>query len=96
MYFIYLFEQSEGATDKKTETDESKQYASEQLPRHLVIYVVSALIVVCSAVWLSFVSDDLAVEMGWDASFMGTQFLAAATSLPELATSFAASTHRRS
>ena len=55
-----------------------------------MIYVVSALIVVGSAVWLSFVSDDLAVEMGWDASFMGTQFLAAATSLPELATSFAA------
>ena len=85
MYFIYLFEQSEAATDQKTETDESKQYGSEQLPRHLVIYVVSALIVVGSAVWLSFVSDDLAVEMGWDASFMGTQFLAAATSLPELA-----------
>ena len=84
------FEQSEGATDKKTETDESKQYAAEQLPRHLVIYVVSALIVVGSAVWLSFVSDDLADAMGWDASFMGTQFLAAATSLPELATSFAA------
>ena len=91
MYFIYLFEQGESASDKAPEKDDdSGQYASERLPRHLVIYVVSALIVVGAAVWLSFVSDDLAVEMGWDASFMGTQFLAAATSLPELATSFAA------
>ena len=91
MYFIYLFEQSKGASDKAPEKDDdSGQYASERLPRHLVIYVFSALVVVGAAVWLSFVSDDLAVEMGWDASFMGTQFLAAATSLPELATSFAA------
>ena len=90
MYFIYLFEKSDEATDKAPDSDDSDKYASEHLPRHLVIYVVSALIVVVSAVWLSFVSDDLAIEMGWDASFMGTQFLAAATSLPELATSFAA------
>lgn len=90
MYFIYLFEKSDDATDKAPESDDSEKYASERLPRHLVIYVVSALIVVGSAVWLSFVSDELAIKMGWDASFMGTQFLAAATSLPELATSFAA------
>ncbi len=90
MYFVYQFEQSEDATDKVPQKDDSEQYSSERLPRHLMIYTVSALVVVGSAVWLSFVSDDLAVRMGWDASFMGTQFLAAATSLPELATSFAA------
>lgn len=90
MYFIYLFEQRDEASDRAPANDDSEKYASERLPLHLVIYAVSALIVVGTAVWLSFVSDDLAVKMGWDASFMGTQFLAAATSLPELATSFAA------
>ena len=90
MYFIYLFEQRDEASDRAPTNDASEKYASERLPLHLVIYAVSALIVVGTAVWLSFVSDDLAVKMGWDASFMGTQFLAAATSLPELATSFAA------
>lgn len=90
MYFIYLFEQRDEASDRSPANDDSEKYASERLPLHLVIYAVSALIVVGTAVWLSFVSDDLAVKMGWDASFMGTQFLAAATSLPELATSFAA------
>ena len=90
LYFIYLFEQRQDAGESGPANDESGRYASERLPRHLVIYTISALVVVGAAVWLSIVSDDLAVEMGWDASFMGTQFLAAATSLPELATSFAA------
>ncbi len=90
MYFIYLFEKMQDPGEDEAADGEDGKYASEKLPRHLVIYVASALIVVGAAVWLSFVSDDLAVEMGWDASFMGTQFLAAATSLPELATSFAA------
>ncbi len=90
MYLIYLFEQRPDSGEGGTANDHSERYASERLPRRIVIYAVSALVVVGAAVWLSFVSDDLAIEMGWDASFMGTQFLAAATSLPELATSFAA------
>ena len=90
MYFVYLFEQRQGLGDDGPPSAEPEGYASEWLPRHIAIYTVMALVVVGSAVWLSFVADDLAVEMGWDASFMGTQFLAAATSLPELSTSFAA------
>ena len=90
MYLIYLFEQKQGAGEGGTANDQPERYASQRLPWHIVIYAGSALVVVAAAVWLSFVSDDLAVEMGWDASFMGTQFLAAATSLPELATSSAA------
>ena len=90
MYFIYLFEQKQDPGESPTANGDSGKYATENLPRHIVVYAVAALVVVGAAVWLSFVSDDLAIEMGWDASFMGTQFLAAATSLPELATSFAA------
>ena len=90
MYFVYLFEQRQGKDNDEGAAAEPERYASEWLPRHIVIYAVMALVVVGAAVWLSFVADDLAVEMGWEASFMGTQFLAAATSLPELSTSFAA------
>ena len=43
-----------------------------------------------TAVWLAHTGDQLAEEMGWEASFVGTQFLALSTSLPELAASFAA------
>ena len=90
LYFIYLFERRKDSGDDETAAGETELYASEGLPRHFVIYTVTALVVVGAAVWLSYVSDELAVEMGWNASFMGTQFLAAATSLPELSTSFAA------
>ena len=90
MYLIYLFEQKQGAGKGGTANDQPERYASQRLPRHIVIYAAAALMVVGAAIRLSFLGDDLAVEMGWDASFIGTQFLAAATSLPELATSIAA------
>ncbi len=90
MYFIYLFGKKQEQEADDQVHDEPKQYESARLSRHIVVYAISATIVVAAAVWLSVVGDELAVKMGWDASFMGTQFLAAATSLPELATSFAA------
>ena len=90
MYFIYIFGKRQDSSDDGTASEEQDKYASKRLPLHLVIYTVTALTIVCAAVWLSYVSDEVAVKMGWNASFMGTQFLAAATSLPELATSFAA------
>ena len=40
--------------------------------------------------WLANSGDGIADAMGWEASFVGTQFLAFSTSLPELAASFAA------
>ena len=90
MYFIYLFGRTQDSGDDRTADGAPGRYASERLPLHFAIYTFAALVVVSGAVWLSFVGDKLAIEMGWQASFMGTQFLAAATSLPELSTSFAA------
>ena len=43
-----------------------------------------------AAIWLSITGEKITEEMGWEASFVGTQFLAFSTSLPELAASFAA------
>ena len=52
--------------------------------------MVSAALVVGAAIWLANSGDRIAETMGLEASFVGTQFLAFSTSLPELATSFAA------
>ena len=65
-------------------------YEGESLRRAFAVYAVSAAVVVGAAVWLAYAADAVASEMGWAASFMGTQFLAFSTSLPELAASFAA------
>ncbi len=53
-------------------------------------YGLAAVTVVIAAIWLASIGDGLATELGIERSFVGTQFLALSTSLPELATSVAA------
>ena len=91
MYLIYRAEHGESAaaSDHQASHGESN-YPDESLLRASVTYVVTASIVVGAAIWLAHTGDRVADAMGWEASFMGTQFLALSTSLPELAASFAA------
>ena len=98
MYLIYRFEQrprgagDRGEEEAQRDTTENgeHQYADASLSRASVTYLLAAAVVVGAAVFLSFTGDRIAKEMGWEASFVGTQFLAFSTSLPELAASFAA------
>jgi cation:H+ antiporter len=83
MFIFYRADQS--STDGELEDE-----PSQSLRRAFGIYGISAAVVVGAAVWLSFVGDSLAVELGLERSFIGTQFLALSTSLPELAASIAA------
>ncbi|MGE0716330.1 MAG: sodium:calcium antiporter [Alphaproteobacteria bacterium] len=53
-------------------------------------YAVAALVVVAAGIWLPFVGEALAEEMGWRRSFVGTLLVAAITSLPELVVAVAA------
>ena len=69
---------------------EGEQYASRSLFGAAVVYGVAALVIIAAAIWLAHTGESISEEMGWDASFVGTQFLALSTSLPELAASFAA------
>ena len=66
------------------------EYATASLSRAAVTYIIVAFFVVGAAIWLAATGDKIATAMGWEASFVGTQFLAFSTSLPELAASFAA------
>ena len=56
----------------------------------VLAYLVSAAVIIGAAVWLARTGEAITHAMGWEASFVGTQFLALSTSLPELAASFAA------
>ncbi len=51
---------------------------------------LAALVVLGAGTWLPAIGNDLAVSLGWSRSFVGTLFMALATSLPELAVSLAA------
>ena len=89
MLLIYRHERgTDASADIGEETRAS--YADQSLRRAFGIYFAAAAVVVASAVWLAMVGEHIAEEMGWEASFMGTQFLALSTSLPEIATAFAA------
>ena len=84
MLLIYRSGQAEG------QAEGGEEYESGSLAGAFLRYFVSAALVVGAAVWLAYSGDRIAEEMGWEASFVGTQFLAFSTSLPELAASFAA------
>lgn len=60
------------------------------LKRAVRQYLVAALIVGAAGVWLPFIATRLADLTGWRMSFVGTSFIAAATSLPEVIVTIAA------
>jgi cation:H+ antiporter len=47
-------------------------------------YLLAAAVIVAAGTWLPFVGLEIADAMGWRTTFVGTLFVAAATSLPEL------------
>ena len=53
-------------------------------------YALAAIVIVVAGIWLPLVGVQLARIMGWSDSFVGTLFVALATSTPELATTLAA------
>lgn len=53
-------------------------------------FAIAGCAVAGAGVWLPFVATDLARAMGWNNSFVGSLFVALATSLPELAVTLSA------
>ena len=94
MYVIYRAEvvndTSEQPNNQPDELPAIPNYEGESLTKAFIIYLLTAAVVVAAAIWLAIAGDHLSDAMGWEKSFMGTQFLALSTSLPELAASFAA------
>jgi cation:H+ antiporter len=53
-------------------------------------YAVAAIAVVAAGVWLPYIASHLAAAMSWEQSFVGTLFVAAVTSAPEVVVTVAA------
>lgn len=77
--FIYENTQATAALEA------ANQAESIDLPRALRRFGFAAAAVVAAGCWLPFVGSELAEVMGWNRSFVGTLFIAAVTSMPELA-----------
>ena len=63
--------------------ERAERYPDISLRQALWRYGLLALVVVIAGSWLPFVGQQLAQAMGWHLTFVGTLFIAAATSLPE-------------
>lgn len=68
----------------------AERYPSITLRFAMVRLTLSGGVVVGAGIWLSFIGSDLVVAMGWHAAFVGSLFVAGATSLPELIVTIAA------
>jgi cation:H+ antiporter len=64
--------------------------AGMSLRQALAGYAFTAAAIVAAGIWLPMIGVQLATAMGWSNSFVGTLFVAFATSAPELATTLAA------
>lgn len=68
----------------------AEQYPDVTLAQAVRRYAAAALVVVAAGIGLPFVGAEMARLHGWHDSFVGTLFVAAATSLPELVVTLAA------
>ena len=68
----------------------AERYPEISLQSATLRFAIASAIVVAAGIWLSFVGSDLADAMGWQLTFVGSLFVAGATSLPELVVTIAA------
>lgn len=84
MRALYLTEQ------RNTGTVAAAGKSGMTLKAALMGYGIASAVIVAAGIWLPMIGVELARVMGWSNSFVGTLFVAFATSVPELATTWGA------
>ncbi len=85
MRTLFAYERDHAATSE-TARDETLPTLRTAIWR----FAMAACVVAGAGIWLPFVATDLAHAMAWNKSFVGSLFVAFATSLPELAVTVSA------
>jgi len=68
----------------------SLQYEESSTKAIYLKFTLAAVAIIGAGIWLSFVGNEIAEVTGWDASFVGSLFLAITSSMPELVVTIAA------
>jgi len=84
MRTLYVIEQRHQARTEVTERP------GMTLKLALMGYGMASMVIVGAGIWLPIIGVELARLMGWSNSFVGTLFIALATTVPELATTWGA------
>ncbi|MEW6120610.1 MAG: sodium:calcium antiporter [Pseudomonadota bacterium] len=87
MRSLYRYEQAQLSEYVE---DRAERYPDMTLRQAVRGYVLAAIAVVAAGIWLPFIAKDLAEVMAWEQSFVGTLFVAAVTSAPEVVVTLAA------
>jgi cation:H+ antiporter len=87
MRTVFRYEKAQMAKFAVLEED---QYPGLTLQQAVLRYVIAASLVVLAGSFLPFIGKEIAQQMGWYESFVGTLFIAFATSLPEVVVTIAA------
>ncbi len=85
-----IFRYDKRSREAPTEAETKKPAGAAPLRIVYLKTAAAALAIVVAGIWLSIQGDALAKATGWGASFVGSLFLAAATSLPEAVVSISA------
>lgn len=70
--------------------ERAERYRDISLNQAIGAYALAAVGVVAAGIWLPYLAGDLAEAMQWEHSFVGTLFVAAITSAPEVVVTVAA------
>ena len=89
MRMVFLYEKKR-IVELVHERVEAARYEKVTLKKALIYYTANALLVVAAASYLPYLADRIADVTGLGRTFVGTIFVALATSLPELVVSIAA------
>jgi cation:H+ antiporter len=78
--------------EKNQPGETAEEILYENLPARTVWFRfgLAAVAIIGAGIWLSFTAEDIMNATGWEASFVGSLFLAVSTSMPELVVTFAA------
>jgi len=85
--WMFCFERSHPAPQL-----EADSFQCADIPVKMVYlrFILAAAAVIGAGIWLSFIGDEITMTTGWDASFVGSLFLAITSSMPELVVTIAA------
>lgn len=89
MRLIFLYERRRQA-EYIEERAEALQHEQISKARAYALYALNACLVIAAAIWLPHLGEQLALLTGLGNTFVGSLFIALATSLPEVVVSFAA------
>jgi cation:H+ antiporter len=87
MRSLYRYEQAQVSEYVE---DRLELHPEMSLKQAIQGYVMASVAVVAAGIWLPFIAKDLAAAMAWEQSFVGTLFVAAVTSAPEVVVTVAA------